>query len=348
MIPPITREEKYIYEIVGAGETAPEKPLTRKELFYAVILGEDRTVPRPITNEEKCLAALAGTYSETLPFPTTRIEKFRAKAAGMDVETPVPVTREEIFLDNYSAVQKFEGVPPLTFKSNGKALKNYRIYGNTVGGESVGDRTGNLFDGIFLQGYWAGTDGNFVASSKWICTNKLPCKPNTTYTLSFNSANSRWYGFVWFTENGDYLLSDLVKYPQTQCYYTATSPSNAAYMAINIAGYPDNQASINPSNATDLMLVEGSTTLPYEPYGYRVPVTVNDIITNLYLTEQIKKVGAEAEYVDFEEQKQYFADGTYANVTLPEITTIVGTNTLSVDTQVQPSKVYVEVGIKTV
>ena len=107
MIPPITREEKYIYEIVGAGETAPEKPLTRKEIFYAVILGEDRTVPRPITNEEKYLAALAGTYSEALPFPTTRIEKFLAKAAGMDVKTPVPVTRKEIFWDNYSAVQKF-------------------------------------------------------------------------------------------------------------------------------------------------------------------------------------------------------------------------------------------------
>lgn len=52
MIPPITREEKYMYEIVGAGETAPEKPLTRKEIFYAVILGEDRTIPRPITNGE--------------------------------------------------------------------------------------------------------------------------------------------------------------------------------------------------------------------------------------------------------------------------------------------------------
>ena len=31
------------------------------------------------------------------------------------------------------------GTPPLTFKSNGRPLKNYRIYGNTVNGESVGD-----------------------------------------------------------------------------------------------------------------------------------------------------------------------------------------------------------------
>ena len=31
------------------------------------------------------------------------------------------------------------GTPPLTFESNGRPLKNYRIYGNTVNGESVGD-----------------------------------------------------------------------------------------------------------------------------------------------------------------------------------------------------------------
>lgn len=39
------------------------------------------------------------------------------------------------------------GLPPLTYKAK-KAdyLTNYRIYGQTVDGESVGDRTGNLFD----------------------------------------------------------------------------------------------------------------------------------------------------------------------------------------------------------
>jgi len=31
------------------------------------------------------------------------------------------------------------GTPPLTFESNGRPLKNYRIYGNTVNGESMGD-----------------------------------------------------------------------------------------------------------------------------------------------------------------------------------------------------------------
>ena len=37
------------------------------------------------------------------------------------------------------------GIPPLTFTANKTGLlKNYRIYGNTVNGESVGDKTVNI------------------------------------------------------------------------------------------------------------------------------------------------------------------------------------------------------------
>ena len=75
--------------------------------------------------------------------------------------------------------------------------------------------------------------------------------------------------------------------------------------------------------------------VPFEPY--HAPIT-----TNLYLPEQIKMVGDEAEYVDYKEQKQHFADGTSVDVTLPALPTLKGTNTLSVGTTVQPSKVYLQ------
>lgn len=101
MIPPITREEKYMYEIVGAGETAPEKPLTRKEIFYAVILGEDRTIPRPITNEEKYLSAFlaaAGGQQVSVPEPVTRKDKFLYALCDKAYQPPRPITREEKFM----------------------------------------------------------------------------------------------------------------------------------------------------------------------------------------------------------------------------------------------------------
>ena len=95
----------------------------------------------------------------------------------------------------YALQRDLTGVPPLLFKGKEQSeLLNYRIYGDTVDGESVGDRTGNLFDGIFLQGCWLGSDGSFQASSKWICTQKMPCKANTDYTFTFG-IKSRWYGF---------------------------------------------------------------------------------------------------------------------------------------------------------
>ena len=378
-----------------------------------------------------------------------------------------------------------EGTPPLTYTAkNVGTLKNYRIYGNTVDGESVGDRTANLFDGKFLQGYWAGADGNFVASNKWICTQKIPCKANTDYTFTFGN-KSRWYLFAWYDIDGNYIESNDKHIGDTtksqSVIFTATSPVNAAFMGIDIAGEQvgTTQFDIHPSDVTDLMLVEGSTPLPYEPYGYKVPVkiegknllqntattqtlgaddthpgitfTVNNdgsiivngssvsaqsfkwemdsitvgtqiilsgcpsgggnnkhrldirnaslqtlaadsgngatytitgvekyvvirivadyvcdnltfypmirraeiadgtyepyqspITTNIYLPEQIRKVGDEAEHIDYGEQKQHFADGTFVDVTLPALPTIAGTNTLTVGTEVQPSKVIVK------
>ena len=271
MITPITRKELYLAKIIGEDVDIPETAKTREELFFKKILDNSSKIPEPITREELFLAKISGQNVE-LPEPKTRLELFLAKAAGVEIETPVPITREEIYWSNYTAIVEFEleGVPPLTFNAVEGALKNYRIYGNTVDGESVGDRTGNLFDGEFLQGYWAEADGRFNVSSKWISTKKIPCKTNVQYTFS-SSFLSRWAGFYWYDENDNYLSSNTA-YNIT--LLTETSPLNAAYMAINIAGYPTWEYTISPSDVTDFMLVEGSTPLPYEPYGYRVPVTV--------------------------------------------------------------------------
>ena len=191
---PLTRKENYLNEIVGWGNTAPEKPTTPEEFFFAAILGEAVQVPdlSNASRYELFLAKIAGYNVNVSPptYTSPRLEFFLAKAAGMDVVTPVPLTKEEIFWANYKGIEQIiEGVPPLTFKSNGANLSNYRIYGNTVNGESV---------------------GNLV-------------------------------------ESGEH------------------------------AG------------------------------EYSVPVTINSSTTNIYLPYQIRKVGDDAEYIDYEEQKQHRA-----------------------------------------
>ena len=78
---------------------------------------------------------------------------------------------------------------------------------------------------------------------------------------------------------------------------------------------------------------------------YHVPVTITNgtdtETVSIYLDEQLKKVGDEAEYIDYAEQKRHFADGTSIDAALPALQTLKGTNTLSVGTAVQPSRVEI-------
>ena len=53
----------------------------------------------------------------------------------------------------FAVNKEVEGTPALTYTGKEETnLKNYRIYGNTVNGESVGDRTANLWDETIIQG----------------------------------------------------------------------------------------------------------------------------------------------------------------------------------------------------
>lgn len=236
------------------------------------------------------------------------------------------------------------GSPPLTYKAKKEGnLSNYLIYGDTINGESVGDKTDNLFDGNFLQGYWAYADGNFRYTNRWICTTKIPCAGSRVYTYYFSNL-SRWTGFVWYDADGEYISTSNQQNQSDIPYrlYYAAAPSNAEFMAVNIAGYPSDLETISPIDVTDFMLVEGQYTIEtmpaYEPYGYRVPVTVSNgtdtKTTNLYLPEQIKMVEDVVEHIDFGAQKLYrvrknlfngaLIDGVYADNTLNNVDMATG------------------------
>jgi hypothetical protein len=492
MMIPITRKEQYINEIVGKGKTAPGTPQAREEFFYAAILGEV-VAPFPVTNIEKYLAKIAGKYNGELPEPITRIEFFIARAAGMNVSAPTPITREEMFWANYAAVAEYamHGIPPLTFNAVAGTLKNYRIYGQTVDGESVGDRTGNLFDETIY-------DKN-VANNTLIYipiyvgnVNYVTCSTTCPITISgdYDPFNSRYI----------FILSGNVN---TGAHNEINGVSNGAPRTIQpsdgyvtIAYRKIESYNVRPWEYQTMLNV-GSTPLPYEPYGYRVPVkveginilpmsttpistdvddfhceydgagtitlttdkgnavlssfsiplsedfiipvsvgqggdgcvqfnnsiasqynahdnhiavnfvngytlvdtwglsTVNRIdssyammggktitritihvtgfgfgtnrklvikpafvlntteqvpfepyqapvTTNLYIPEQIRKVGDEAEYIDYGEQKFHRISSADLDVTLPALPTLAGTNVLSVETEVQPSNVYIK------
>lgn len=174
--------------------------------------------------------------------------------------------------DMYST--EVEGVPPLTFPSNGNNLLNYRIDGANGG---VGDRTKNLAnDNDMLLGYWAYADGTYIRTNTWICTPKIACKGNVDYTFQFAN-NSRWYGFVWYDENNNFISTNNQQNNLQTGFrsFTAKSPSNAGYLVINIAGYPGTTDTIRTDDLINFQLEESSTVTDYEPYGYKLPVVIS-------------------------------------------------------------------------
>lgn len=93
MIVPITRKEKLLNAIATNGNV-DFSPKTREEIFLFKILGADVNTPTPITRKELLYQHI---IDGTLPTfePRTRLEKFIMVAAGAELELPVVLTREE-------------------------------------------------------------------------------------------------------------------------------------------------------------------------------------------------------------------------------------------------------------
>lgn len=252
------------------------------------------------------------------------------------------------------------GVPPLNFKAYGDDLKNYRIYGNTVSGESAGDlvesgeHSGEYVVPVRIEGK------NLLqntATSKTINGVTLTVNDDKSITLTRTSESD--YESLLCIKNG-YDTPTIGSY-DLPIFFAGDSviPSTNSNIALR-ARYTDGTYLGTITNNIPIEFVKdvgviyiqvftnftGSATVypmirkadiadgKYEPY--QTPIT-----TNIYLTEQISKVGDEAEYIDYAEQKQHFADGTSIDVALPALQTLKGTNTLSVGTAVQPSRVEI-------
>ena len=265
-------------KIVGNDDyDIPEKPITTEEFFFAGILGEAVQAPEPSTRYQIYLAKIAGKNVE-IPYPKTRLEYFLARAAGMNVETPTPITREEILWSNYTAIVEFEleGVPPLTYKAIEGTLKNYRIYGNTVDGESVGDRTANLFVNLWKKGYIRADNGREEQIDGFICSGFFPVEYGQTYSISRN-INVGYDNVRGYRDDGSFIgagtdicdVSNPFPSAATNIGAFTVTNENVAFIRFN-------------DSANDLgmkyMIVKGTytkQTMPdYEPYGYEVPVTV--------------------------------------------------------------------------
>ena len=176
-------------------------------------------------------------------------------------------------------LHELSGTPPLSFTSKGKPLTAWSITGNTVQNgtptpdtpqevKAVGDKTTNLlnFEDLIAAPSGLMPDGKFAFPH--LLT--LYLKPNTTYTCASSGTGSTTSlpadlnRSLYFCSTSEY-NSVNVNNPVT---YTTDSTGRV------FIGFIDSRTNAQQylNKTAYIWLNEGSTALPYEPYGYKIPV----------------------------------------------------------------------------
>ena len=118
----------------------------------------------------------------------------------------------------------------------------------------------NLFDKDttdYTQNYYLDINGANHSGSNWGIY-YIPIKPSTAYTISGCLTNSGVY-FWWLDE----VKQPISMLGSKKNYTNQTSPINAKYLGLSVVW----NTSSSDYDGTTLMVNEGSTALPYEPYN---------------------------------------------------------------------------------
>lgn len=201
-------------------------------------------------------------------------------------------------------ILEIEGPLPITFKANGEPLIDYRIYGNT---EQTGTPTpenpimpigcGERTENLFAASSTSATVGTVTVSND---NGKITITGRSSTTIS--SINSAWKNaFTFRLKAGSYYFAGyfsdgIISYLRNANDDTRISMPNGSFVLSNDTDvYIGFWLSDNNDIVFNAMLNTGSTTLPYEPYGYKLPILSNSTVSNIYLgkvqtTRRIKKL----------------------------------------------------------
>lgn len=280
-----------------------------------------------------------GTYSQV---------GFVKDNAGIDTEYIYDKDGDIVFEKGFT--RETSGTVPLTINGIGKDLKDWSITGNTVQNgtptpenpvevKAVGDRTGNRFN---LQ-YWSNTTTDtrsyFQLSITLYngSTSLGECRFNVHETgkVALTSATAGADGATRLAIKHNGSTRDLA----IGSAYDDFPANQPLTISFDVSGYdPTIAGGISISN---IMLNSGSSALPFEPYGYKIPFITSaedgteSITTPIYLPtplysgEVIRSDGTITR-----------SDGTTETFTAPQIPTLSGTTVIDVDTAVKPTEMY--------
>lgn len=111
----------------------------------------------------------------------------------------------------------------------------------------------NYEDDYYGEGlYWNTNSGTLVEDNDYYGSPKIPIKANTTYKRNAGATAN-----LFFDSTGTFISKEATS-------TDFTTPANAYYVAFNIT---------NSTDHTTVMLVEGSSNIPYEPYSNICPIS---------------------------------------------------------------------------
>lgn len=265
-------------------------------------------------------------------------DAIRAKTGKTDLIQldQMPTEIESIQGGGGSTMKTVEGTLPLTVVGVGQRLEDYKIYGAEGG---VGNKNKNLFNPYTLvKGYsvnW--DDGSLVANSNGSISDYTDIEgaSEITVTILTETNGGASHPLYFYDADKNYIqISDklgILTDKPGQKSKTFTVPEGAKYCRFYIL------TKYSKGNTVWAQIEVGNTFTGYVPYGYEVPIKVND---DVYTIPSIYPQLGNDDYIDFENRKVVIG-GVSTMMELPEIHLSNGTNVIDVDTAVKPSKMSV-------
>lgn len=157
----------------------------------------------------------------------------------------------------------------------------------------TGERTENLFDALLINGIIDGDTGaaSSGAVDNRVYSNFIKVIPSAEYTIDF--LNSSEYSIAIYSYGYDFGYNKSESIKTWRSLPISFSFANSYNIRIYIKRNDEND--FTPESISNIMLNSGSTAKPYEPYGYKLPLTCGNSASNIYLQEPIRKIGDHAD-----------------------------------------------------
>ena len=191
---------------------------------------------------------------------------------------------------------------------------------NPIMPQGTGERTANLCPMIFSHKGVVNDNGSVSVQNTRLWTDMIPVSASSSYYVAINGKASndevlRFNRAIQYDASGTFISRIDIGASITTTFTTA---ANCAYIVLDIRTMSLN-VDLSKTDVNSIQMNSGSTALPHEPYGYKIPISSANTTTPVYLgevetTRKIKKyICTGDETVDKIGNNIYYLSGALIN-----------------------------------